>query len=170
MLLSAFAIVFLALCLLAAAVDFATLTIPNELNLALLALFPLAALASGLDSALIAGHLKAGGGAFLVAVAMFLLGWIGGGDAKMAPVAVLWIGPRGGVEFLYAMALAGGVLALSLALCRRLAPATAGEGRFRALDRGAGLPYGVAISAGVFVSAHESPLLAGLLGEIGPLH
>ncbi|MEO0983080.1 MAG: prepilin peptidase [Pseudomonadota bacterium] len=165
------AAVFLGLCLYAALHDVATLLIPNWLNALIAALFVPAAIASGLALETFGIHLAVAGGAFAVSVALFYAGVWGGGDAKMLPAAMLWIGPAGVADFLIWMAYAGGALCVLLLLARRAAPVVAaGEGRIAALEPGAGAPYGVAIAAGAVAAAGSSPVLTQLLKQFSGLH
>ena len=69
----------------AAASDLITMKIPNRISLILLAGFPLAALAGGLSPSLVALHIAAAAGVLALTFGLFALGWIGGGDAKLAP-------------------------------------------------------------------------------------
>jgi len=80
---------------------------------------------------------------------------------------MLWIGPNAGFTFVFVMALAGGACALVILFVRRLMPAAALPGMIRApFEEKAGVPYGVAIAAGVFAAAPASPFLANLLSQI----
>ena len=103
---------FLALCVFAALHDINRLTIPNWLNLTLAALFIPAAFVSGLPLEILGGHLLAALCAFVIAFALFAFNIFGGGDAKMIPAVMLWIGPNAAMDFLFAMALAGGACAI----------------------------------------------------------
>ena len=84
---------------------------------------------------------------------LFALGVIGGGDAKLATVAVLWCGAAQAIPFLLNSALLGGLLAIVLITVRRLLRGDAGN-RFRgvaALQEGHGeMPYGVALALSGF--------------------
>jgi prepilin peptidase CpaA len=154
---------FLALCIFAALHDVNRLTIPNWLNITLAALFLPAALFSGLPLELLGGHLLAGGLAFVVAFGLFAFRIFGGGDAKMIPAVVLWMGPAAAMPFLYWMAIAGGACALILLIGRRSIPAEAVPGFMRApFEPKAGVPYGVAIAAGAMLAGPHSLMLASL--------
>jgi prepilin peptidase CpaA len=159
-------VIFPALLVFAALRDAMSFTIPNWLcAAAALAFFPVA-LASGLP---LGGWLFALGlfAAFLAAgMAMFALGWIGGGDAKLFAACGLWLGGTGAVwPFLAWTAVAGGGLALLLLFARRLAPGF-GAGRApwlaRLLTEGENVPYGVAIAAGALMAFPESPLMQAI--------
>ena len=76
--------------------DLTSFTIPNWISLALVAAFAPAAFAAHPPMGVLLGCLATGGGALLLGMVMFSLGWIGGGDAKLfaaaAPVAGLACG------------------------------------------------------------------------------
>ena len=85
---------------------------------------------------------------FGVGVAAFHFGLFGGGDAKLLGAGALWTGAASVGAYLFATALAGGVLALGFLVW---AARSRGEG---AEDRRIALPYGVAISAaGILATA-----------------
>ncbi len=141
------------LLLLAAAVwDAITMTIPNYLVLAVAALW-VASLTVNFDLSGILFDLLAGLIVFVVCFVLFALGWLGGGDAKLAPGAVLWAGYDGFLEFVVAMTLAGGVLAIALLLGRAgLRAAGAAQDRLPViLQRASPVPYGIASSAGAIL-------------------
>jgi prepilin peptidase CpaA len=131
--------------------DATTLTIPNWISLALLALFPLIAAVAGLSWSEAGIHLAVGFAALLAGMGLFAAGIIGGGDAKLFAAAALYVGAAGFGPFLFAVAVAGGILALSLVVIRRAASLVTTE-RLKAIQhltqRGAGIPYGVAIAGG----------------------
>jgi len=136
-----------------AAYDFATLTIPNWISLSLLALFPALAIAAGLSLSETGMHFAVGAGALAVGVALFAGGVIGGGDAKLFAALALYMGAQSIGPYVFAVALAGGALAVGLLLVRSL-PVRIFLSRFRAqwvhrlTSPGVGIPYGVAIAAG----------------------
>ncbi len=164
MILSLFIAVFFALCLFAAIRDVETLTIPNWLNAWLAFLFVPACILAvpGWD---VAGwHLMAGAIAFVISIILFMTGVFGGGDAKMIPGVMLWVGPQGTIDFIYGMAIAGGLLAVTVILMRRVVPAHAAPGfAYQTLQAGKGVPYGVAIAAGAFMAAPQSEILTKFL-------
>ena len=155
---------FLGLCLFAALHDINSLTIPNWLNLALAGLFVPAAIFSGLPMEIIFGHVLAGLAAFVIAFGLFAFRIFGGGDAKMIPAVMLWVGPSASLHFVFAMALIGGLCAVIIVLVRNAVPAAVLPGPIRApFQEKAGVPYGVAIAAGAFIASPESPFLAQML-------
>jgi prepilin peptidase CpaA len=134
--------------------DLTTMTIPNGVSLALLIGFPVAALALGLDSQVMAAHLAAGAIAFAVCLALFYSGIVGGGDAKLYPAVALWLGGAAAIPFLLTTFIAGGALAMLLVAARRLAPANAATPFVlrRFCDPAEGVPYGLAIASGAIWS------------------
>ncbi|MGB2177473.1 MAG: A24 family peptidase [Hyphomonas sp.] len=159
---------FLALCLFAALHDVNSLTIPNWLNLTIAALFVPAAVFSGLPIEILFGHVLAGLAAFVIGFGLFAFRVFGGGDAKMIPAVMLWIGPSASLEFVFTMALVGGACALLIVLVRNTVPAAVVPGPIRApFEEKAGVPYGVAIAAGAFVASAGSPILSETLRATG---
>jgi len=159
---------FLALCVFAALHDVNRLTIPNWLNLTLAGLFIPAAAVSGLPLEILGGHLLAGALAFVIALGLFAFRIFGGGDAKMIPAVVLWMGPAASLPFIYWMAIAGGLCAAALLVSKRMVPAAAIPGFMRApFEPKAGVPYGVAIAAGAILAGAASPMLASFYALLG---
>src|SRR4030088_3555909 len=85
-------LLFPALMAFAAASDLFTMTISNRVSLALVAGFLALALLSGMTPYDILSHVGAGAAVLAVAFGCFAMGWIGGGDAKVAASAALWFG------------------------------------------------------------------------------
>ena len=76
----------------AAANDLLTMLIPNRISLALTAAFALLAATGILSPAEIGAHLGAGALVLAITFGLFASGVIGGGDAKLAAAAALWLG------------------------------------------------------------------------------
>ena len=55
---------------------------------------------------------------FFGTVALYAVGWMGGGDSKLLTVSALWLGAGQVVPFLMATMLAGGALALAVVTLR----------------------------------------------------
>ncbi len=157
---------FPALVIVAALSDAVSFTIPNWISAILAASFLPTALVLGLSLSAVGLHLAIGGGAFVAAVLMFSLGWIGGGDAKLFAAAALWLGWPGAEVFLLVTGLAGGLLAIGLLAVRadwlrlRAHAAPGWVGRLMTPDGPA--PYGVAIACGALFAFPNSGLMAGL--------
>ncbi|MCB1370455.1 MAG: prepilin peptidase [Rhodobacteraceae bacterium] len=79
---------------------------------------------------------------FAAGAALFHFGLFGGGDVKLLAAGALWIGAASAGSYLFATALAGGLLAMGFVTWTFVANAMGGGGRRPSL------PYGVAISAG----------------------
>src|SRR5215470_3908345 len=112
--------VFPGVVLFAAAMDLFTMTIPNRLSLALVAAFVLLAPLLGLGPWAIASHFGAGLLVLAGGVLLFIPGWIGGGDAKLAAAVALWLGFDHVLIFLLCATLAGGSLASAILALRRM--------------------------------------------------
>jgi len=166
LLVAALVICFPALVLTAAVSDATSFTIPNWISLALLALFPVAALAVGVPLPTMGLHLALGAGALVIGAGMFAMGWMGGGDAKLIAAAALWLGPAALLNFVLGTAITGGGLAMALLLLRSPAfrPMVALGPRWvnRLADADQGIPYGVAIAAGTLAAFSISPFGAFL--------
>ena len=85
----------------------------------------------------------------------------------MIPGVLLWLGPTGALPFVFGMAIYGGVLTVFLLLLRSAVPAHAAPGfAQQMLERKKEIPYGVAIAAGAFMAAGQSPLLISFIKQI----
>jgi prepilin peptidase CpaA len=159
-------LVFPALLILAAMRDATSYTIPNAISLALMVVFPILALLLALPLPAIAMHAGIGFAALLAGMAMFAMGWIGGGDAKLFAAATLWLGWPASLTLVIATCMAGGALAVGLLALRSmwLRPYVVnGPAWFaRLAEPGESVPYGVAIAVGALAAFPGSPLMAGL--------
>ena len=150
--------------------DLTSYTIPNWISvLLILAFFP-AALALGLPTGSLLTHLGVGAAALVAGMAMFALGWIGGGDAKLFAAAGLWLGVPAALTYVAVTGVAGGGLALALLGLRSmwLRPyVQTGPGWFgRLATPGENVPYGVAIAVGA-LAAFPASSLAKLFPGLG---
>lgn len=85
----------------------------------------------------------------------------------MIPAVMLWVGPSASITFLFVMAVAGGACAILIILVRKTMPVEVVPGAVRApFEEKAGVPYGVAIAAGVFAAGPQSPFLTDVLSRI----
>jgi prepilin peptidase CpaA len=146
----------------AAGWDLASFTIPNSLNLAVAATFGAFALFLGLSAGAIGLHLLAGFIGLAAGFALFALGYIGGGDAKLYAGASLWLGPHDLVIYTLVATILGGLLTIMLLALRQL-PLPAGLARQGWISKlhndRSGIPYGVALAAGVFVILPQTEVL-----------
>jgi prepilin peptidase CpaA len=143
-------LLFPALMAFAASSDLLTMTISNRLSLALAGSFFLLAAVSGAAPMVIALHVAAGLLMLAIGFGCFAMGWIGGGDAKLAAAIAMWFGFEFLMEYLIWASLFGGVLTMMM-IQFRLLPLPAFFARqpwiARLHEKGAGVPYGVALAA-----------------------
>jgi prepilin peptidase CpaA len=147
-------IVLPALLVLAAGWDVASFTIPNFLQLALIAAFAVFVMAAGMAPLTIGEHLLAGFLGLIVGFTLFALGYIGGGDAKLFACVVLWLGFSNLLDYALVASLLGGALTVLFVVMRQLplpAALTRQAWIMRLHDAKGGIPYGVALAAGAFV-------------------
>ena len=78
---------------------------------------------AGLGLGDMAYHVGAGLLVLAIGVLLFIPGWIGGGDAKLAAAVALWLGFENLFSYLFCVALAGGSLALLFMSCASPSPA-----------------------------------------------
>ena len=138
----------------AASSDFFTMTISNRVSLALAAGFLVLAPAVGMGIAEIGMHVAAAGTILTVTFCMFALGWIGGGDAKLAAATALWLGFDQLLPYLLLASILGGLLTLLIVQARvlPLPRALQGAGWAERLHRkDGGIPYGIALAAAALV-------------------
>jgi len=143
----------------AAASDLFTMTISNRVSLALVAGFLALAVLSGLGFYDILSHIGAGFTVLTVAFACFAMGWVGGGDAKVAAAAALWFGFGHLLGYLVYASLFGGALTLLLLQFRQwpLPYPLAGQAWLLKLHaKESGIPYGIALAIGALVIYPET--------------
>ena len=147
-------LLFPALIAFAAANDLFTMTIPNRVSLALVAGFLALALMSGMAWYDVLAHLGAGATVLVVAFGCFAMGWVGGGDAKIAAGAALWFGFGHLLDYLVYASLFGGALTLLLLQFRQwpLPYALARQSWLMKLHaKDSGIPYGIALAIGALI-------------------
>jgi prepilin peptidase CpaA len=154
---------FYALCLYAAASDAHRLIIPNWVNAGLLLSACLALVLSGFDLRTIGAHLLCGAIAFCAAYLLWHFNIIGGGDAKMMPGVLTWMGPGAAAFFSVSMALTGAIIVLLILLVRASVPFARVPALIRQPFETRQVPYGIAIAAGAFSSAPHAPLISTAL-------
>src|SRR5438874_8169540 len=147
-------LLFPALMAFAAASDLFTMTISNRVSLALVASFFALALLGGMGLHDLLSHVGAGAAVLVVAFACFAMGWVGGGDAKVAAGVALWFGFDHLLDYLVYASLFGGALTLLLLQFRQwpLPYPLAGQAWLNRLhDRESGIPYGIALALGALI-------------------
>jgi prepilin peptidase CpaA len=151
--------VFPALIAFAGASDLFTMTISNRVSILLVASFFVMAAASGMPLPAIAAHAGAGLSVLAISFACFAMGWIGGGDAKVAAAAALWFGFDHLLNYLVYASLFGGVLTVMLLQFRQWPlPYVLGSQPWlqRLHDRNSGIPYGIALAIGALMIYPET--------------
>ncbi len=155
---------FPALMAFAASSDLLTMTISNRVSLILLGgFFPLAAM-TGMGAADMISHLSAGCVVLVATFGLFARGIIGGGDAKLASAAALWLGFDHLLPYLLVASLLGGALSVGL-IWFRMAPLPERFARYgwvaRLHAKEAGVPYGVALAAAALAVYPDTAWMAG---------
>ena len=160
-------VMFPGMMILSASMDFLTMTIPNRIPAALtLGYFVLAA-AGGMPPPAVPYDVSCGLVILVMMFAMFSLGWIGGGDAKLAAATALWIGWGSILDYAVAVSLCGGLLSLGLLMARArpLPPVLAQlPGIVRLHDREAGVPYGIALAVAGLIEYPHTQIWAAAFG------
>jgi prepilin peptidase CpaA len=143
--------------------DIASFRIPNFLSAAVIAAFILFSVALAVTpgfmgwhalAGMFGWHVLAGIAALVLGFALFALGYIGGGDAKLFAAVALWLGFANLLDYALIASLFGGALTLCILFLRRIElPAAAMRHGWieRLHDSRSGIPYGVALSAGAFI-------------------
>ncbi len=148
--------------IIAALRDVTTFTIPNWISFAAILLFFPAAFVVGMPVSTLEIAVVTGVAALALGIAMFALGWIGGGDAKLFAASALWLGWPAIIPFLFWTSLAGGALAVGLLWGRRFAGSYAGLGPAwfgRLMKPGGDVPYGLAIAVGALAAFPSSAMV-----------
>jgi prepilin peptidase CpaA len=155
----------------AALSDMLSMTIANWVSLLLVAAFAVVAPLTGMDWAAYGWHFAAGAMVLAGTFALFALGAMGGGDAKLLSATAVWMGFNLQLlDYLTITALIGGVLTLAIIVFRRSALAAhTGDNMFlRHLANARGVPYGIALGIGGLIAFPGSPLMVWALERAGP--
>ncbi len=147
----------------AGVMDLVTMKIRNVLVLGLAASWIVLAPLAGFGAAEMGWSLAVALTVFVITFVFFALGWIGGGDAKLAAVSALWFAPEQALLYFTYAALLGGVLTLII-LQLRSSFLPAGllslEWISRLRDRKAGVPYGAAMAPAALLVFPQTDWLA----------
>ena len=158
-------LLFPALMVFAASSDLLTMTISNRLSLALAGSFFLLTIVIGMSLPAIGMHLAAAALVLAVCFGFFSMGWMGGGDAKLAAATTLWFGFDYLLDYLIYAALFGGALTLLLIQFRKLPlpEALARESWILRLhEAGGDVPYGIALAAAALMVYPKTGWMPGL--------
>lgn len=159
-------LVFPALLAFGAAYDLLTMTIPNRVSIALVALFVVVAPVAGVSGHEFLMHFTAGAIVLLGGITLFAIGGFGGGDAKLLAAAALWIGFDQLVDFLAYVTIFGGALAVAILLYRNMPiiGVYMPDWAMKLHRRGTGIPYGIAIAASALMIFPKTALFIASLG------
>jgi prepilin peptidase CpaA len=105
---------FPALMALSASMDLLTLTIPNRICLSLALGYLVLAALLGVSAADMLLNISCASAILAIAFVMFALGWVGGGDAKLAAATALWLGWSSILDYGVTAAIYGGILTLEI--------------------------------------------------------
>jgi prepilin peptidase CpaA len=147
-------LLFPALMAFAAVSDMFTMTISNRISLALVAGFLLLAVFGGMSWQAILLHFGAGLAVLVLTFACFAMGWVGGGDAKLAAATALWFGFEHLVLYLAYASVVGGILTLLILQWRQWPlPAQLSSQAWlqRLHEKDGGIPYGIALAIGALL-------------------
>ena len=143
--------------------DLVTMKIRNLLVLAVGACWLVLAPLAGFTPAELGTSTAIAGLVFVISFGLFTAGWIGGGDAKLATVAVLWLDPQHVLAFFLYVAVLGGILALAILQLRtRALPSAFWRVPWIAQlrDPQSGVPYGAAMAPAALLVFPDSAWLA----------
>jgi prepilin peptidase CpaA len=146
---------------LAGSMDLFTMTIPNRLTLALAVGYVILAAVLGVAPMAILLNLSCGAAVLAITFALFSLGWIGGGDAKLAAATAMWLGWSALLDYGLTAAIYGGALTVALIIGRRVHLPIWMMGQAwiaRLHDAKAGVPYGIALAAAAIVVYPQTQL------------
>jgi prepilin peptidase CpaA len=145
--------------------DLFTMTIANRVSLILVAGFFLLAILTGMGVHDMLSHAGAGAAVLVVAFACFTQGWIGGGDAKLAAVTVLWLGLGHLADYLVYASLLGGALTIGLIQFRAIPmpQMLMGQAWAERLHRSdTGVPYGIALAIAALIVYPQTEWMTAL--------
>lgn len=151
--------IFVALAVYGGVRDVATYTIPNWIPLAISGAFAASVLAGRPSVEVAALHVAAAAAVFAGGLVLFHFNALGGGDVKLMAAAALWTGFSGLPGFVLLVTCYGGLLTLVL-LTGRTLPVRLRHGHpavERLVSGRQGVPYGLAIAAGVLTIVVAQP-------------
>ncbi len=147
----------------AAISDMLSMTIANRVSVILVATFMVIAPFAGLGWQEYGMHLAAGAAMLAATFALFTIGAMGGGDAKLISATAVWMGFNALLlQYLVVSTVIGGLLTVAIVLFRNSSlPVIAGNVAFlrRLSDKSEGVPYGIALGLGGLLVYPESPLV-----------
>ncbi|GHC67135.1 A24 family peptidase [Limoniibacter endophyticus] len=147
----------------AALSDLLSMTIANRISITLIIAFAILAPLTGMDWYAFGWHFAAFAMVLGVTFALFALGGMGGGDAKLLASTALWIGFDANlvVYLLYAAIIGGGLAILMLVLRGRSFDIVYGRNVFlkNIVNTEQGVPYGIALGIAAVIVYPATPLM-----------
>jgi prepilin peptidase CpaA len=146
--------------------DLVTLRIRNTLVIAIGGAWLVLAPLSGFTLAELSQSAAVGAGVLAVTFTFFALGWIGGGDAKLAAVTALWFAPYEALQYFAFASVLGGILTLVIVQLRTgVVPLFFYRVPWIAQlhDSRAGVPYGAAMAPAALIIFPETAWVAHAL-------
>ena len=143
--------------------DLVTLTIRNRLVIGIAVAWLILAPLAGFSLSDLGTSLGLAGGVFVVTFTLFALGWIGGGDAKLAAVTALWFRPDEALLYFMYASFLGGVLTLGILQLRTgMLPMVLARVPWIAQlhDSRTGVPYGAAMAPAALIVLPQTAWLA----------
>lgn len=140
--------------------DLRSRRLPNVWVAGLAALYTVEAAANGSTLFSLAAHAAAALISFTAAAVFVRLGWLAGGDAKLAAAVFFWCGPTYAMAVLVIVSACGTLVGLSMLIAGAVARRDAFGGIAKRLawilpERG--VPYGVALALGGIVAVTLQP-------------
>lgn len=150
--------------------DVLSMTIANRVSVLLVASFMVIAPLTGMAWPAYGWHLAAGAMVLCVTFALFALGGMGGGDAKLMAATSVWMGFSPELmQYLIYAAMLGGVLTVLVMMYRGspLAVFTGGNPFLRHFaNEKVGIPYGVALGLGGLLVYPSTPVMIWALDRL----
>jgi len=153
----------------AASSDLITMKISNKLVIVVTAAFFALAIFVQMPLQQLALHVTCAVAVLVVAFGLFAMGWVGGGDAKLAAATALWLGFAVTLPYLVYAALLGGALTLVLLAVRKHPlPKSLSKVKWidRLHDKRSGVPYGIALAAAGLLVYSDTALFQQLTGQL----
>lgn len=150
--------------------DMLSMSIANRVSVLLVVAFAVIAPLTGTDWQTYGWHFAAGGLVLSVTFALFAIGAIGGGDAKLLAATALWFGMSMELlSYLVTTAYLGGMLTIAILFLRKspLVVFVSQNPFLRNLaDPKLGVPYGIALGIGGLLTYPASAPMAWALGRL----
>ena len=151
----------------AASSDLFTMRISNRVVLLLVAIFCAVAVGIEMPPQEFGLHVACATIVLIFAFALFALGWIGGGDAKLAAATTFWLGFGVTLPYLIDASLIGGAMTLVILILRRM-PLPQFLSRIgwigRLHDAKTGIPYGIALAIAGLITYSDTTVFQRLAG------